>query len=136
MPASLAAPASPARPASAGRPASRDTPVPQSSEYGCGGETGRPAAKRPGQNGPMSTLPATGVPVTSAATASPTAGEILKPVPENPVASTSPDRPGHSPSIGRPSGVMSYTPVIPRPVHASPNPGTRRPAAPTHPARP
>ena len=65
------------------------------------------------------------MPVTSAATASPTAGEILKPVPENPVASTSPDSPGHSPSIGRPSGVMSYTPVMPWAMPASASAGSR-----------
>ena len=35
-------------------------------------------------------------------------------MPENPAATISPSRPGTGPSIGLASGVMSYTPVIPR----------------------
>ena len=49
-------------------------------------------------------------------------------MPENPVATTRPSRPGKVPSNGRVSGVMSYTPVTPHAIPASANIGTRRAA--------
>lgn len=44
----------------------------------------------------------------------PTAGEILNPIPENPATMCNPSTAGIAPNTGRDSGVMSYTPVIPR----------------------
>src|SRR5262245_35034928 len=106
----------------------------QSSEYGFGGSIGWPSLIRPGLNGARSTLPP-GAPMISPAIASPTAGAILKPMPENLAATIRPSRPGSRPSSGRASGVMSYTPVTPRAMPASSSAGTRHEAASTSGAR-
>src|SRR5262249_29996174 len=102
----------------------------QSSEYARTGLIGLPSANRAGRNWCRSTCVAEPCMISSAS-ASPTAGEILKPIPEKPAASTRPGRPCTSPSNGRASGVMSYAPAMPASIPASASAGTRLAADPT-----
>src|SRR5262249_6431095 len=108
--------------------------VGSSSPYSHSALMSSPRAQRPGSNAERSTLVA--LPSRShSATQSPTAGEILKPIPEKPHATKSLSTPGQGPISGRKSGLRSYTPVTPRQIAASSSAGTRPTARATSSAR-